>query len=221
MTTPELTVTHKPRRFDLSPDNFIAGVAGQLSAEELGVYWLICLLIYSHCGEIEYDEQRLVKLLPGTHWRNIRAASQRLQQLGKIEVSDGHVMAKGCEAPLQEAITRVSNAVQHGRTGGRPIRESKDLSEADGLNSEKLARDAPSPSPSPPESSHTTERKRKSYHETFNQNPVVPRLRVRDHRTFAVCPVDLHLRRVRQFKRTLIRASHFAGNFCSPILREH
>ena len=46
-------MTAKPRRFDLNPDNFIAGISGLLTAEELGVYWLICLLNYSKRGPVE------------------------------------------------------------------------------------------------------------------------------------------------------------------------
>ena len=142
-------MTHKPRRFDLAPDNFIAGIAGQLTAPELGLYWLICLLIYSHGGPVDYDEKRFGKLLSGTHWRVIQNASKRLQELGKIVVNDGQVMAKGCARPLQEASMRVARALENGSKGGRPPNQNNNISEPDGLQDEKLARVAPSPSPPP------------------------------------------------------------------------
>lgn len=146
-------MTHKPRRFDLSPDNFIAGISGELTANELGLYWLICLLIYSHGGPVQYDEAWFSRLLKNTHWRTIRKASERLQELRKITVSDGHVMAKGCARPLQEAVTRISRAIENGSKGGRPSSKINDMKEPNGFNSEKLARVAlpPSPPPSPPE----------------------------------------------------------------------
>lgn len=140
----------KARRFDLSPDNFIAGIAGQMTADELGLYWLICLLIYSNGGPVEYDEARFSLMLRNTHWRTIRKASEQLQKLGKITVRDGHVMAKGCSEPLQEAVNRVSRAIENGGKGGRPRREFNDLEKPDGFGGEKLARVAPSSPPSPP-----------------------------------------------------------------------
>ena len=141
---------NKPRRFDLSPDNFIAGVAGQMNAVELGVYWLMCLLFYSHAGEFDYDEERFLALLPGTHWRSFRAAFSRLQECGKVSSSGGHVTVKGCSGPLDDALKRVSRAVENGIKGGRPPIESNDLHKPDGFYAEKLARAPPSLPPSLP-----------------------------------------------------------------------
>ena len=148
----------KPRRFDLSPDNFIAGIAGQLTASELGVYWVMCLLFYSHGGPFKYDESRICALLKGSHWRTVRTASERLQELGKITSEQGQVTVKGCSGPLQEAINRVSRAVENGSKGGRPSNKNNNIQKPNGLHSEKLARVAPSPSlpstpPPPPEES--------------------------------------------------------------------
>lgn len=142
--------TPKARRFDLSPDNFIAGIAGQMTADELGLYWLICLLIYSNGGPVEYDEARFSAMLRNTHWRTIRKASEQLQKLGKIDVRDGHVMAKGCSEPIQEAVNRVARAIENGGKGGRPPSKNNEIEKPDGFDAEKLARVAPSPSPPPP-----------------------------------------------------------------------
>ena len=140
----------KPRRFDLSPDNFIAGVAAQLTPDELGVYWMICLLIYSHGGPIEHDEVRLTGLFRKGHWRTVRAAIARLQELGKITSSDGHLMASGCSEPLDGAFKRVQRAHENGGKGGRPSNESKGLAKPAGSRAGKLARVAPPPPPPPP-----------------------------------------------------------------------
>ena len=137
----------KPRRVDLSPDNFIAGIAGQMNATELGVYWIFCLLIYSKGGPIVYDETQIAALLPGTHWRTIRKASERLQGLGKISSESGHVMAKGCAGPIQDALKRISRAIQNGSKGGRPPSKFNGLNKPKGFVDKKLARASPSPSP--------------------------------------------------------------------------
>ena len=139
-------MTNKPRRVDLSPDNFIAGIAGQMNATELGVYWMVCLLIYSHGGPAVCDEDRLCKLLPGTHWRTVRTALERLHEMGKITSRDGHTMAKGCSGPLEEASKRIARAHDNGSKGGRPNRNINALEKPDGLQTEKL----PAPSLPPP-----------------------------------------------------------------------
>ena len=53
----------KARYFDYSPDAYISGVAGVLTGEEQGVYWMICSLVMAHGGEVEYDLQRFKSLL--------------------------------------------------------------------------------------------------------------------------------------------------------------
>lgn len=142
----------KPRRVDLSPDNFIAGIAGQLNAPELGIYWLCCLLIYSHGGPTVCDEKRLGALLPGTHWRTIRAALKHLHDIGKLGSEHGQTMAKGCSGPLDDAVRRIARARENGSKGGRPYSNSNGLHKPTTLRDEKLPAPSlpPSPSPSPP-----------------------------------------------------------------------
>lgn len=141
----------KPRRFDVSPDNFIAGVSGVLTAPELGVYWAICLLIYSEGGPIDNDPERLKAFLRGTHLKTIHAAIARLEMLGKITLNGSEIMAKGCLKPIEDAVNRVQRASENGSKGGRPHSENKDLVKAPGYTSEKLPPPPPSPPPpSPP-----------------------------------------------------------------------
>lgn len=143
----------KPRRFDLSPDNFIAGIAGELTAAELGVYWLICLLIYSHGGPIEDDRKRLTKLLTGTHGHTINAAIEKLQKLGKVSVNGRQMMAKGCANVIETAVKRVEKAVENGLKGGRPSNEINELEKADGFRDGKLTRVSKQPPKQPPKDS--------------------------------------------------------------------
>lgn len=131
-------MTHKARRFDLSPDNFIGGVSGVLNATELGVYWAICLLIYSNGGPIPYDEMRLKSFLRGTHIKAIRCSISRLETLGKVTVKDGYIGAKGCVKPIEDASNRVLKAIENGSKGGRPSIKNNTLSKPEAFNSEKL-----------------------------------------------------------------------------------
>lgn len=140
-------MTHKPRRFDLSPDNFLAGIGADLKADELGLYWLICLRIYSRGGPVPYDEQSFATQLNRTDLRIIKRASSRLQLLGKITVSAGQVMANGCVTPIEQARNRIATASENGRKGGRPPKKDNEITKPDGSEGEKL----PSPSLPPPQ----------------------------------------------------------------------
>ena len=144
----------KPRRIDFSPDNFIAGIAGVMDLEEIGLYWLLCSLIYSHGGPIKYDPVRWARITRGTSPRTIRTAFERLSALGKACCTAEMVMCVGCELPLSEAMKRLRRNIDNGSKGGRPPKEINDIVKPDGLfdgnPAEKHARDAPSPSPSPP-----------------------------------------------------------------------
>lgn len=143
-------MARKPRRFDLSPDNFLAGVSSDLKADELGLFWLICLRIYSKGGPIPYDEQSFSTALNRTDLRIIKRASARLQQLDKITVTGSQVMAKGCATPLEEAANRLATATENGLKGGRPSNENKGINKPDGSGDEKLL------PPSPPQPSNTS-----------------------------------------------------------------
>ena len=147
-------MTHRPRRFDLSPDNFIAGVSGILTASELGVYWAICLFIYSKGGPVLLDEKHLKSFLRGTDLRTIRSAINRLRELGKIDLSDGYLEANGCRKPLEDASNRMLSAIENGSKGGRRYINNNSLPKPGGLFSGKLL---PLPLPLPSSSSSARE----------------------------------------------------------------
>ena len=53
----------KVRHIDFYPDEYIAGVGGSMSAEEQGVFWMVCSLISSHGGEVDNDPKRIGRLV--------------------------------------------------------------------------------------------------------------------------------------------------------------
>ncbi len=122
--------SEKVRRIDYSPDEMIAGVAGQMSAKDFGVYWMVCTLIYSTGEPIPDDHVWIAGIFTDTHWREIRASLDRLIASGKVEVSDGHLMVKRCARELQDARKRIASYQQRGRKGGRPSNKNKDLEKA-------------------------------------------------------------------------------------------
>ena len=85
-------------------------------------------------------------MLGGTHWRTIRAAVTRLQELGKVTSEHGQVMA-GVLERIEEATKRVLKATENGSMGGRPLKKINGIQKPDGLSAEKLL---PLPLPPPP-----------------------------------------------------------------------
>ena len=102
----------KIRRVDFSPDEWLAGTR-DLTAEERGLYWDCCALMYSRGGPIADDERWLGKALAVDvrMWRRIRC---RLLILGKLrEVSvDGrpHLINDRSEREIAKATGRISQA---------------------------------------------------------------------------------------------------------------
>lgn len=50
------------RSINFSPDEFITGVAGVLTAAEIGAFWVVCSLIYSHGEPIDDDPKRISRI---------------------------------------------------------------------------------------------------------------------------------------------------------------
>lgn len=133
-------------RVDYSADEFLAGVVGELSAAEVGVYWMICSLIYSRRRAIPDDVRGLTAKFRGTDPRTIRAALERLVALGKVTRDEGELRVNRCLDELEMASNRIRTASENGSKGGRPSKDSNDLTKPGGfpfgLQDEKL-----SPSP--------------------------------------------------------------------------
>ncbi len=110
----------KPYRFDFHPDEYIAGVAAQLTAEEQGVYWMVCSLIMSHGGPIENDVSRLARLCLISKKRTEKILFS-LAAKNKIERNPSEIRQKRAEKSVENARKIIRNAMDNGRLGGRPL----------------------------------------------------------------------------------------------------
>lgn len=126
----------KVRRINYSADEMLAGVSGELSAHEFGVYWMVCTLIYSSGRSIDDDAQRLAGRFKGCNQRSIRSALDRLIELGKIEQKLGKLSVKRCEKELELSANRIKTSRKNGKTGGRPRNENNDLEKPAGFAKE-------------------------------------------------------------------------------------
>lgn len=135
-------MSRKPRRVDFYPDEMIAGVAGNLTATELGVLWMVSSLIYSTGGPIPEDAAKLARMFGDTHWRTVKSALDRLVGMGKLDRIDlagvPHVASKRCASELQKAAKRIASATANGAQGGRPSNENNEIGKPNGSGDEKL-----------------------------------------------------------------------------------
>lgn len=129
----------KIRRIDLSADEFIAGIAAKMTLEELGAYWLICLLIYSRGGPIDDDPEWLSGLLRKTNPRTVRAVVSRLVEMGKVQRNDAELMVNRCRMELERASKRVRTWTENGMKGGRPSNKNNNIPEPKGFSPENPA----------------------------------------------------------------------------------
>ena len=131
-------MTAKIRHIDFYPDEYIAGVSGQLTPEQSGVYWMICSLIYSKSAPIDDDPKWLGNIMAGTHPRTIRKILEELESRGKIQRKDGVIWVERCANEIDKTDERIAKAQVNGKLGGRPSNKNKDLTKPKGLFNEKL-----------------------------------------------------------------------------------
>jgi hypothetical protein len=143
---------HKPRRFDLYPDDFLAGIAGQLMPDEAGMYLVVLLLIYSRGGETDDDPKAIARLFKIAYANKVKRLLDRLVSIGKLSRIDGKLTQDRARIESKSAQNRVNLAVIHGKLGGRPSNKSTTYDNQLVLSSEKLPSPSPSPSPSKKES---------------------------------------------------------------------
>lgn len=130
----------KVRRIDYYPDEYIAGIAGVLKADEQGVYWMVCTLIMSEGGPVDFNDRRIAGLC------NIRPADarrivKRLLELGKLSQIDGKLCQKRAQSEVERSANRIQSASESGAKGGRPRRkdqENQQTAKANGFEAEKL-----------------------------------------------------------------------------------
>jgi uncharacterized protein YdaU (DUF1376 family) len=99
----------KVRRVDFSPDEWIAGTV-DLSLAERGMYITACSLIYSRGGEIATG---ILRSFCHEDLRTYNRCLQKLLDLGKLEIKDGHLSNKRCLSELQLAANRSATAAEN------------------------------------------------------------------------------------------------------------
>ncbi|WP_287337471.1 DUF1376 domain-containing protein [Mesorhizobium sp.] len=110
----------KARRVDYYPDEYITGVGGVLTAEQQGVYWMICSLIMSEGGAIEQNDRRLAGLCR-TRPADIRRVVEILISKGKVTRQDnGKLWQKRSQSEVEMSLNRIQTAAKNGANGGRP-----------------------------------------------------------------------------------------------------
>ncbi|MBM3091595.1 DUF1376 domain-containing protein [Ensifer sp. T173] len=131
----------KARHVDFYFDEYIAGVAGVLNAEEQGVYWMVCALIMSEGGPTTENHRRLA-MLCGVRPSDIKRVVASLIKKGKIFIqTDGKLAQKRAQSEVEKSLNRIKRASEVGANGGRPRGKSKQNQEsdkADGSFAEKL-----------------------------------------------------------------------------------
>lgn len=134
-------MSEKVRRVDYSADEYISGVGGVLTAEQQGVYWMICSLVMSEGAAIEYNDRRFAAqclIRPS----KARALVNSLIAMGKIAVDgDGKLYQKRALSEVEKAAKRIKTASENGAKGGRPaqiVEQNQQTDKATGYSVEKL-----------------------------------------------------------------------------------
>jgi hypothetical protein len=110
----------KVRHVDFRPDEYIAGVAGVLSAAEQGIFWLTCSLIMSEGGAIDFNPRRIGALCLMPH-KQVLKIILKLVEMGKLDVTnEGKITQKRAISEVISAENRIEIARENGKKGGRP-----------------------------------------------------------------------------------------------------
>ncbi|WP_341702601.1 hypothetical protein [Ferrovibrio sp.] len=129
----------KVRHINFHPDELLAAVAGELSPEELGVYWMICTLIYSRRKAIPNDLEWLRgKFKRGLHLRSLGAIVDGLISSGRVIEEGGELMVSRCRTELERASERALNNKRNGSKGGRPTNKNNGLENPHGYSDQNL-----------------------------------------------------------------------------------
>lgn len=133
------------RRVDFYPADYLGGVSG-MTAELMGVYWMICTLLYMSDGMIQTDDHRL-KTNAGVSHQRLPGALRELVKMRKIDISnDGAITQQKVSEELSRAELRITKAQANGKQGGRPSSDINDLGKPPGIPDEKLTRGIHQPS---------------------------------------------------------------------------
>lgn len=160
---------NKARRVDFYPDEYIAGIGGVLRADEQGVYWMLCSLIMSEGGAVEFNVRRLSALCQ-LRPAQLRKIVTRLIEMGKIsQQNDGKLCQKRAQNEVERSLKRIQSAQENGSKGGRPSekdQQNQQKAKAGGSDARKLTTNYQLATSNLSNKS-TKSRKRHSYTEAF------------------------------------------------------
>lgn len=164
-------MSSKVRRVDFHPDEYITGVGGVLTAEQQGIYWMICATIMSEGGPIPFNERRLAALCLSRPSR-VRVVVEALIEMGKITLTEcGELAQKRALSEVERSTKRIQTAGENGSKGGRPAQKderNQQKSEPGGLSAEKLTTNyQPATEEDIAIARPKPQKKRHSYTETF------------------------------------------------------
>src|SRR5215469_5599456 len=96
------------RHIDFYPDEFLSGVDG-MSAEQVGIYWLVCSKIYSRGRSIPDDDRENARIfrIDQRTWKRVKA---ELIAQGKLRTDDGKLVNARCLTELVKANKRIDDA---------------------------------------------------------------------------------------------------------------
>ena len=136
---PMANARQKVRRIDLTFDEFLAAVSGEMTMAELGLYWMVNLLCYSRGGRIRNDVSWLrAKFRPHASGKDLGAILKRLIDSGRVCAKGSELGVKRAEEELERTSSRIAKARENGRKGGRPRHKINEIKEPDGFNDKKL-----------------------------------------------------------------------------------
>lgn len=99
----------KVRHVDFYPDEFMTGVSGVLTAEQIGVYWVVCSLVMSQGGPIDENYQRLGMICCIQKAKAKRIVASLLE-CGKLTKSDGKLSQDRAEFEVKRAGNRIERS---------------------------------------------------------------------------------------------------------------
>src|SRR5258708_2190623 len=107
----------KIRHIDFYPDEYISGVATEMTLEEQGLYWMICSLIYSRGGPIADDAGWLRAKFKKCHLRSLTATLESLIRIGKVHRNGAELDVKRCRTEIEKTTKRISKNTENGAKG--------------------------------------------------------------------------------------------------------
>ncbi len=118
-------MSEKVRRVDFYPDEYLMGVSNRMTAAEMGVYWLICSMIYSKGAPIPNNPKLFARMCL-TRQSHVETIIGKLVDTGNLTVeNDGKLSQRRSVAELERGMERIRRARESGAKGGRPAKKDQ------------------------------------------------------------------------------------------------